>query len=1385
MNIRKFISVALDDLNDENGGDSKFETLCKNLISEVIDQNFLGSTGLVSGGDGGIDGWAQAEDREKRKYSFTIDKSTKKKIDSEIKKWNKSRYHEMVFFSNQPIPQRMKESYSKTEQNLTFYDKENLIDYIEKHPHLGRFVDLPFIKRVFEKGLLIDNHQLMNEVEKIKLLLHRYLNHIEHDEIITSPPNDVIFQHKVTIIEGTAGYGKSSLLKTLYLSILDQEILPVPIIIKLKDYIPGSLNEQIYRALPFEASGLVKDFTLLLDGYDEISEENRKNLIKEINQILTTPNVSQYFILTVRSGQYNSSDFSLFDIKPKITYLAGLNSTNIEKLLIQYGLENNHDLLHNTFFKENSHNPFYAVRIIKFFKKYNSYANSIIDLMEYVVHNEIDIKFKSNKPSRNILEDLALYMTLNQIPELSKDGLFEIGVKSFPENLRIFSFSHKNIQEYLAASKLSKLNNTKIKNIIAIGTKIIPYLSNMFGYILNIICQSDSSPKFNEIVEWALKDNSKKLISIEPDKIQPSLNAKIFSKILEEEINSLNVAGISDQFIRFMIRNENNIQLLIEKIFPGTDEIDSDADIYYVHLLQKLVLYERYNSADQILSVDDNSKIINSFIDLLEKNEKQERIGSLYYSFSYLSSLESLRSDQISLIITKTESLCDQEGVFDNLCHAIINSKHNLSFNDFRFLLKIALNSMDRHGAVFSAIPDEVDDDFQTPIMHIVLIYNFHELSKLYIKNNPEYFWQTIIVINRTQADNKNLGNDLKEYHYLIFNLAIEMNLLSEKNIDKEVFIEFLLLQLEQMNANYWIDRILEIYNFTDQIFWSIVKELIEAESFMYFSYYELASILYKKIHTINDFEAICDYYSSVESEKEIDFFNYFRHELPEEHPNFEDIFSSLSEENRNHIQNRIQQQTEYKQNQLALKEKPKKDIMVLFSAKELNKAFSNLFNSIGKEVISKDDLIEQHYFSGNIKINNFIVQYLMQHLKDGVSFIKVEIESSIKEIYGYNWGLHIAQYVSRYNINIADFDMLLKESVFEWIENTLTQHPMKSVEDCKYFSQQVICYLLNQLNEKRPFPPEILLGASLSGFPLVIEGVYSHNYESFSIDYLDNHLDSSMIIKYLLNNFKPDTANEFQTIVFSGYLLKKLGILLTPQKQKIKNLLISYIENNIDTSYNLDVRRLMNRIKITLEDISEEKIINALYLENGKLKFNYASSFFLHEIPENKSFDNSKILGILKKAYSKSEGKLKIKLAEAIISRSEFAGRVFVNYVKYILKSEKNKISSRFTLGGFGGQLSTADYKHLALIKKLYIYSLQKKSDRRQAISEIALSSYNNIGQSISQRWQLNKLIQTLHDVAKATGNQFVKQHAYDIEAAYLERQYLPPSWKQIKSMH
>ncbi len=572
MDLKLFIAIALNELNKQNGGDGKFEVLCKNLIIQILDKNFLGSSGLAAGGDGALDGWGKAEDDKKIKYAFSIDQKLNRKINSEITSWNKERYDQMVFFTNQTIPQRKKEEYYRNYSDLTFnlYDKQDLISFIERNPSLGQYIGLPIIAREFDKAKLRDKHQFINSEQYIRNFLPRKLqlyNASDEDQRIESSLN-YILRKKLSIIEAPAGFGKTSYLQQLYIEILDTEVLPIPIFIQLKNYIPGTLRSHLKEVIPLEVAEGIKDYILLIDGYDEISEEIRQDLLKELNQCLIKPDTYRRFVITVRKDQYNVSDFDILDTDINIAFITALNLNDLDILFEHFGIENSDDFLNNAFFMDSYHNIFYAVKLIDFYIINKDFAGNLVTLMDYVVDVEIQRIFRNSDINKDVLSKIALFLTLNQKLEITKNEMEALEGLDKDIDLLNLSFSHKSIQEYLAAKRLSSCTSEQIKRMVAIGNSIIPFLTNTFGYLLNILClQNSSYSLFKDLVEWSIEKNSEKLIQIEGDKISPELNHTIFSTLLSVESKTINIRSMSNDLIIFMAKNYQNIQHLLALLF--------------------------------------------------------------------------------------------------------------------------------------------------------------------------------------------------------------------------------------------------------------------------------------------------------------------------------------------------------------------------------------------------------------------------------------------------------------------------------------------------------------------------------------------------------------------------------------------------------------------------------------------------------------------------------------------------------------------------------------------------------------------------------------------------------------------------------------------------
>jgi len=115
--------------------------------------------------------------------------------------------------------------------------------------------------------------------------------------------------HKL-IITGTAGIGKSTLLKHLFLSTLNESYL-IPVLIELRNINSNKpLFDEIYGSLSNHDSHFMSEeyfkysmekgcYLILFDGFDELNSENLPKVEKEI-QAITTKYKNNYYIMTSR-----------------------------------------------------------------------------------------------------------------------------------------------------------------------------------------------------------------------------------------------------------------------------------------------------------------------------------------------------------------------------------------------------------------------------------------------------------------------------------------------------------------------------------------------------------------------------------------------------------------------------------------------------------------------------------------------------------------------------------------------------------------------------------------------------------------------------------------------------------------------------------------------------------------------------------------------------------------------------------------------------------------------------------------------------------------------------------------------------------------------------
>ncbi|MBR5725502.1 MAG: NACHT domain-containing protein [Muribaculaceae bacterium] len=148
---------------------------------------------------------------------------------------------------------------------------------------------------------------------------------------IDGMPKKLIKQYKKILIEDTAGMGKSTITKRMFIDLIDNGIegVGVPIYIELnrlnKD---RSILQEIQDGLSSLSEVFDKDlllrfiqtggFIFFLDGYDEISIADRSEVTQDIQNFVYKAGTENFYILTSRPEDSLKSfgDFQSFKIQP-------------------------------------------------------------------------------------------------------------------------------------------------------------------------------------------------------------------------------------------------------------------------------------------------------------------------------------------------------------------------------------------------------------------------------------------------------------------------------------------------------------------------------------------------------------------------------------------------------------------------------------------------------------------------------------------------------------------------------------------------------------------------------------------------------------------------------------------------------------------------------------------------------------------------------------------------------------------------------------------------------------------------------------------------------------------------------------------------------------
>lgn len=191
-----------------------------------------------------------------------------------------------------------------------------------------------YLLRTYEKYSIINTLVFKNEQRLLKdlyvplsLVKVNHQREVKEKVVINKYPADLVKKYKKVLISDTAGMGKSTLTKRIFLDVVENGNA-IPIFIELRRL---SKDRPLLDEIQEQINSLTKDFdkelllmflqtggfVFFLDGYDEITVENRNDVTENIQDFISKAGKNVFF-LTSRPEQALAcfGDFQEFSINP-------------------------------------------------------------------------------------------------------------------------------------------------------------------------------------------------------------------------------------------------------------------------------------------------------------------------------------------------------------------------------------------------------------------------------------------------------------------------------------------------------------------------------------------------------------------------------------------------------------------------------------------------------------------------------------------------------------------------------------------------------------------------------------------------------------------------------------------------------------------------------------------------------------------------------------------------------------------------------------------------------------------------------------------------------------------------------------------------------------
>lgn len=573
-------------------------------------------------------------------------------------------------------------TYIKPKLENAYRNTELENDLIKIEDYIKEYLERSYKSAEIMNTIVFKNQQKKVDDLYIPLTLVKanamYKN--ENEEIyIDKYKENLINKYKKVLVVDSAGMGKSTIIKYLYLCTI-RENKGIPVLIELRNL---EKDVSIIEFIMKEINGLKEylnkeniislieggDFIFFFDGYDEITQELKKEITYNLQRFISKNSKNAFIISSRDENELNCfGDFQRFDIK-------SLSKKEAYKLIEKY--DNNGELSKELISKleteenmkiinEFLENPLMVSLLYKAFehKRKIPYKKHIFYRQVYdALFEEHDLSksgaYERKKESGLDIEDFHCvlrnigFISLNKGVIYSKEDLIKIikqakekiiGI-NFNENKFIkdlinavpifvkegneYRWAHKSFQEYFAAMYISydsKNNQSAILNKISEKDKIQKYYN-----VLDFCYDIDYKKFIRVLVFPVLKEFEKFYKEKYVDEVYNSIDDKIIDirKSIEFKHEEICIKKLNEKELDLLMK-EKVKDIKIFGFFFGGLELKSTTCVVIDHkigvnLKSKNLVYLLsllYNKRNDIVTQYNNIKTIfnseDKFIDIIE-----------------------------------------------------------------------------------------------------------------------------------------------------------------------------------------------------------------------------------------------------------------------------------------------------------------------------------------------------------------------------------------------------------------------------------------------------------------------------------------------------------------------------------------------------------------------------------------------------------------------------------------------------------------------------------------------------------------------------------------------------------------------------------------------